>query len=557
MIKKIKVENYKAFKKGELKIKPITILLGINSAGKSSLIQLFLMLTQTFSSRKSRQNILQLNSDLVKLGESKNIFHNKKTTSNIGLSFDIPAIEYDKLIENIKEYIFDIYYFLDKIHSMISSKEEDIAYNKRSGGFRYRFPKEFGEIEDFQNIFSKLISLKRKINIQSKDLPDADFEKLIGMSFRSSRYIYEKQFFSLKEKKITFDFTPLNHAFQFALKLKELKISDIKVEYDIKFNNKSSNIELGGFKIISAKGIILEYDYKNVRRGKHHILKSEVFDNNILDKYSSKFGNTIDLSDIEIVRKTLSTRRIKESYFIEFLLKLVELSISPIKDTFSYRNINYINPLRAYPRRYYFQDEVVNSYSISTIDSIQLIDLFRERSDIKKKVNGWMKKFNINVDIDQLEEVIHKIRINHGGLSLDLTDVGFGISQVMPIIAQCYLARPNSITLIEQPEIHLHPKMQSDLADLFIETCIDESGKKNFIIETHSEYILKRLRRRISENKISANDVGLYFIHSKSESENYARIEEIEISNSGDFTWPKDFYAEELKDTIEFLKNQK
>jgi len=168
-----------------------------------------------------------------------------------------------------------------------------------------------------------------------------------------------------------------------------------------------------------------------------------------------------------------------------------------------------------------------------------------------------MKKFNINVDIDQLEEVIHKIRINQGGLNLDITDVGFGISQVMPIIAQCYLARTNSITFIEQPEIHLHPKMQAELADLFIETCIDNLGKKNFIIETHSEYILKRLRRRISEKKISASDVGIYFIHPKGESENSARIEEIEISNSGDFAWPKDFYADELEDTIEFLKNQK
>jgi len=74
-------------------------------------------------------------------------------------------------------------------------------------------------------------------------------------------------------------------------------------------------------------------------------------------------------------------------------------------------------------------------------------------------------------------------------------DVGFGISQVLPIIVQGFLSKDDSITIIEQPEIHLHPMMQSDLADLFID--VIESTTTNgkiLFIETHSESILKRLR---------------------------------------------------------------
>ncbi len=78
MIEKINFRNYKAFKNGELKLKPITILLGSNSAGKSSIIQLILMLSQTIGTNRNSPNALILNGELAKLGENKNIFHNKK-----------------------------------------------------------------------------------------------------------------------------------------------------------------------------------------------------------------------------------------------------------------------------------------------------------------------------------------------------------------------------------------------------------------------------------------------------------------------------------------------
>ncbi|WP_167605804.1 AAA family ATPase [Maribellus sediminis] len=555
MIHTIRLGNYKAFKSGEIKIKPITILLGTNSAGKSSLIQLLLMITQTFSSRKNRQNILQLNGDLVKLGENKNIFHNKKTSSNIRLCFDISNIEYKRVIENVNERIFELFYTLDKIYSLITIKEDDNRIIRRARDIRYQFTPSFEEIMDVGNVFSKLSGLKRKINMAAKNLPSKEFEKIMDIYFRNMWRYDDSNIYSSAEKKIIVDFAPYKHASQFANTLSNIDFKNLEIEYVIKYNEKNRTTELEGFTINAKNQVILNYYYKNVRRGKHHVLQSDVFDSELLEKYSSKFGNTIDLTNLELASRMV-VRRKRDNFFIEFLLQLIEQTISPIKDNFNHRNINYINPLRAYPRRYYFQDEVINSYSVSTVDSIQLIELFRERTDIKRKVNSWMKKFNINVDIDQLEEVIHKIRVHHSGLSLDITDVGFGISQVMPIIAQSYLARNNSITLIEQPEIHLHPKMQAELADLFIDTCKDDNITRNFIIETHSEYLLKRLRRRISDGSIDASDVAIYFIHPKNDSRNHAIIENVEISDTGEFEWPSDFYADDLKDTIEFLKNQ-
>lgn len=79
--------------------------------------------------------------------------------------------------------------------------------------------------------------------------------------------------------------------------------------------------------------------------------------------------------------------------------------------------------------------------------------------------------------------------------------------------------------------------------------------KKYLLVETHSEYLLRRLRRRISEGKISAEDVAIYFITPPKDNNSSSEIQEKEISEDGNFEWPQDFYADELKkDTTEFIK---
>src|SRR5690606_26485450 len=87
-----------------------------------------------------------------------------------------------------------------------------------------------------------------------------------------------------------------------------------------------------------------------------------------------------------------------------------------------------------------------------------------------------------------------------------LTDVGFGVSQVLPVIVECLYVPRRSIVIFEQPEIHLHPSVQADLADLFVDAIrAEEDGKPRecqFIIESHSEHFLRRLQRRIAEEAL-------------------------------------------------------
>ena len=80
---------------------------------------------------------------------------------------------------------------------------------------------------------------------------------------------------------------------------------------------------------------------------------------------------------------------------------------------------------------------------------------------------------------------------------LPLSSVGVGVSQVLPVLVECLMADPGSVILLEQPELHLHPALQQRLADFFI--AMVRSGRQ-LIVETHSEYMVSRLRRRIVED---------------------------------------------------------
>lgn len=120
-------------------------------------------------------------------------------------------------------------------------------------------------------------------------------------------------------------------------------------------------------------------------------------------------------------------------------------------------------------------------------------------------------------------------------------DVGIGISQVLPVLVMAYGSQ-NKLLAMEQPEIHLHPALQAELGDVFIEAALG-SRQNTFILETHSEHLILRLMRRIREGKISPDDVGVVFVEPL---ERGSRFIELRIDEEGDFIdeWPGGFFEE-------------
>jgi hypothetical protein len=124
-------------------------------------------------------------------------------------------------------------------------------------------------------------------------------------------------------------------------------------------------------------------------------------------------------------------------------------------------------------------------------------------------------------------------------------DVGIGISQVLPVLVAAYGSEGKLIAM-EQPEIHLHPALQAELGDVFIEAALGER-RNTFILETHSEHLILRLMRRIREGKISPDDIGVVFVEPLAHG---SRFVELRIDEEGDFIdeWPGGFFEESFNE---------
>jgi hypothetical protein len=152
-------------------------------------------------------------------------------------------------------------------------------------------------------------------------------------------------------------------------------------------------------------------------------------------------------------------------------------------------------------------------------------------------------------DVEKLNELIMIDR--RSNTTVSHRDVGIGVSQVLPVLVGAYAAR-NEIIAIEQPEIHLHPALQADLGDVFIQSALGE-GKNRFLIETHSEHLLLRVMRRMRQTsneelpdgvpKITPKDVCVLFVQPKGTS---SAIRHLELDEEGQLldAWPGGFFEE-------------
>lgn len=174
----------------------------------------------------------------------------------------------------------------------------------------------------------------------------------------------------------------------------------------------------------------------------------------------------------------------------------------------------------------------------------------------KLKDMGLIEKFEVKPISDNRQNYEVKVKTKGSVGYVDLPDVGFGISQVLPVLIQCFYAPHNSIILMEQPEIHLHPSAQSLLADVVIDAInAKEDGRDRniqLIIETHSEHFLRRLQRRLAEKVIEKSQLSAYFADV---SKQPAQLAELRVDEFGNISnWPENFFGDEMGDITEQSK---
>jgi len=169
---------------------------------------------------------------------------------------------------------------------------------------------------------------------------------------------------------------------------------------------------------------------------------------------------------------------------------------------------------------------------------------------------GLLESFEVRPIAEHRKEYEVGVRTHGAEKKVNLPDVGFGVSQVLPVVVQCFYTSPYATLILEQPEIHLHPSVQTALADLFIEAVQSredgEDRKIQVIIESHSEHFLRRLLRRVAEEAVEPKDVALYFCESGKQG---AALRQLEVDLYGEIkNWPANFFGDEMSELAARMK---
>ena len=221
----------------------------------------------------------------------------------------------------------------------------------------------------------------------------------------------------------------------------------------------------------------------------------------------------------------------------------------------------YLGPLREYPKREYrwagAKPQGVGLRGERTIDAILAATARDEKRNLGYRtrlrpfqgiIAHWLRELGLiySFSIKEIAEGsnLYQAWVRQDSASPEalLTDVGFGVSQVLPALVLLYYVPEGSTIMMEQPEIHLHPAVQSGLADVMLAAA--KSRNLQVIVESHSEHLLRRFQRRVAEQDYNDGFVRLYFCRSRG---SVASIENLELNMFGEIqNWPDRFFGDEL-----------
>lgn len=560
MISTFSGSNYKAFKDFKLELRPLTVLLGANSSGKSALINSLLMLSQSADSTLISESPLRLNGNKTGMGETLNIIKDKNPNNRLSFSFELSSKDViRKKIADAKVSVlqdhdnvirFMAHFANSPARAATANKSALAAFNKllprlEEIAFRSREASiSIAKIKEFGSIYVKLIKNYRAIMngvSLGMHLPDA-FKALTQTA-------------SLKK---------IEDCFSGYLELPPAKITPSKISYSFAYNKRLECLQIVEYVQYNRSNAII-FGYR--KEGNNARIFSDVIDASVLSRSRSELLKLVSPDSLVFMKHTkeltntfgsFSSFEGSNSPFAAILSRMVNVTSRHLLSSLNGLQVNHVSPLRAFPQRYYLLDKSVHHTKLNVLDGTELAEVLKNNPTIKDSINLLLAPFNIGIDIEKVNDIIYKIVVNQDDVNLELTDVGFGISQALPILVQAYLSPPGSLTIIEQPEIHLHPNMQAWLTDAIIKIALTE--RKRFLIETHSDALIRRIRLRIVDDSsdLTEDDVKIYHLH-RDKINRHTLLDDIQITDNGDIKWPKDFMDVEIRDTIQIqqLKYEK
>jgi predicted ATPase len=482
MIQDISLTNFKAFRSlDQLAIRPVTVLCGTNSCGKSSLLQSLLLLKQTFESQDPNQTLL-LNGRFVHLGAFENlVFEKRKDTSlQLGLTCRIKRADFKRTVSPTMPPLY--VWIRDLLPAELQTD--------RTADFQLSYKVAMNQAKTRKPKYRKPVVVESMSYSLSAIFPDG--RTLPGASIDL-------------QKRDDDSYALTWHGFHRRLRSDRKESTDGAADAGIEFAN------------LMPKGIAFEAEEARPER------ISDVF------YLFRRFNDTL-----QTVMSSLT----------------------------------YLGPLREEPsRRYIYEDEVVEvgtkgenaAYLFLAEQDRTIADHYfydaasdgfaaRKHCKLGHAMDEWLRLMGIaGFKAEPTNEIIY-LNLDaeqESKTRVSIADVGFGVSQIFPVILEGLKMPVRNTLLLEQPEIHLHPDLQMQLADFFVALAL--SGKR-IIVETHSDHIVNRLVRRIveDENNELRELIGIYFIRKGAGT---AECEEVKIdANRGITNWPPGFFDQTAKE---------
>lgn len=556
-LESFEISNYKSIEKsGEIRVPGISLILGPNGSGKTNILESLLLLKQTFENNQSN---LKLNGNIIKTGEYKNIIHRKDVNKDLSYRFNFSRElenQNPKLICPVcqKEYTYEGYFtnHMEDKHEQFW-REYSSDYSKFTAQYAKDPYVELRYTYDKQSRSNRLDSIKFG-NPYPED----------GLYLSSVSFINEQDGRRVKAEDIQGqEIINLSSSQRGEDQLRELNPNNIRRQ------------------IINTLYAHLPRDEEEAPYWFYRTPDPDVENTDFIDIQENTEKIQDFLNHREEIQEQQGEDRVRQ-LADGLILRLLSSSdshgakLSKIQSFLS--NINHVGPLRNSPRRIYFGAGGSPGLQAENDNQVEKRIFSSEQSrsrELIQQTNKWLSETGFDCQLDVSEVGVgdlYQLEVKQAGLSINLADAGFGLSQTIPIIIECISMQisdePPSRTvrhprppvyqdhdlpplgIIEQPEIHLNPRIEASLGDFFID--VIESGSR-LMIETHSEHLLNRLQRRVVDGSIEDEDsVVIYFV---SKEEDESEIREIEISSSGEFSdWPEGFFQDDFEDAMEILK---
>ena len=212
-------------------------------------------------------------------------------------------------------------------------------------------------------------------------------------------------------------------------------------------------------------------------------------------------------------------------------------------------SLEYLGPLREEPQRFYYVSG--QAHGLAQRGKHFVRSLLNTDPTLIGNVDDWLSDsgFGVRLELKPLDskKTLYELRLAETGrfgdkrFSAGIREVGFGLSQALPVIVQTMLAPEGSTILIEQPELHLHPGAQAELGDLFMQATAGRGIR--LLVETHSEHLILRLQRRIRMRSLVPDVINVSFV---TKNAGLSTCHHLRMDREGDFIdeWPEGFFNE-------------